>query len=140
MIGFWIETIIFIQTYWWLRSPGTHGSRIAWHVSPSGSVYSDDYNYVINSYGRIQSPTTSRDDWACLVNPSGDVYFTYGYHYDVYYSYGRRSPFTSYSDNAWSVRTGGDLDYNTTVVSSYGQELSVHCWNIYLEYILMAQL
>ena len=51
MVDFWIEIIIFIQKYWWLRSPNanTDWVEIAYDAIPSGDVGSNVYD----SYGRI---------------------------------------------------------------------------------------
>ena len=53
MVDFWIEIIIFIQKYWWLRSPYTNFDGNAWSVTSSGIV-GDYYNSFVGlSYGRI---------------------------------------------------------------------------------------
>ena len=52
MVAFWIETIIYTQNYWWLRSPlSSKGvDRSVWLVTSSGAVDNDHY-FVDNSYG-----------------------------------------------------------------------------------------
>ena len=51
MVGFWIEIIVFIQNYWWLRSPDTDSTYVAWVVGSVGYIdyFSIVYEY---SYGR----------------------------------------------------------------------------------------
>ena len=84
-LGFWIEIIIFIQIYWWLRSPGTTYDGIgACSVRPSGDV--DRYSVDYYSYGR-KSPYTNRNDYAWYAMPDGDLYYFDDY-VDVS-SYGR---------------------------------------------------
>ena len=50
MVDFWIEIIIYIQIYWWLRSPDLGNYYGAWHVWSDGVLY-----LVDGSYGR-ESP------------------------------------------------------------------------------------
>ena len=43
--------------YWWLRSPGTGDSGIAWYINPSGGVGTNgDGDVDYSSYGRTISP------------------------------------------------------------------------------------
>ena len=61
----------YIQKYWWLRSPITNISGVAWRVNRSGVV--DDYgNNIHSSYGLI-SPGTENIDWGFRVLLDGDV-------------------------------------------------------------------
>ena len=56
MVDFWIETIIYTQKYWWLRSPDTDWYGDVYLVYLSGSVSSggnDGIGSVYASYGRI---------------------------------------------------------------------------------------
>ena len=47
----WIETIVFIQKYWWLRSPFTNNDFVAYYVRPDGGFDSILNINVDGSYG-----------------------------------------------------------------------------------------
>ena len=53
----WMETIIFIQKHWWLRSPYMVYYNGACHVRSDGAVGYSNYNHTSISYGSI-SPGT----------------------------------------------------------------------------------
>ena len=86
MVTFWIETIIFIQKYWWLRSPDMERVlSIAWCVWPNGDLI-NNYEVYYYSYGRTISPNMDYSASAWIVGPSGLV-GTY-VSYVINYSYG----------------------------------------------------
>ena len=108
--------------YWWLRSPYTDyiGDYYygAWHVTSLGAV-GVSYNVVIDSYGRI------------YFSPDSFMYYNYTSFYviedgsmstyAVEYSYGRRSPLTDGTFNAWRVNPSGDVSIGfVNVTGSYG--------------------
>ena len=84
MIDFWIETIIFIQTYWWLRSPSTGWNVGVYFVVPSGDVYYVSNGSVNYSYG---SPDT-HGDWSTVTANCVLLNGTTNYAYGINDSYG----------------------------------------------------
>ena len=84
--GIWLKYAFkFIQKYWWLRSPRTSGSRVAYLVNPFGDVHGSNGYYVYYSYGRIQSSDTSVSSYAYYVRSNGNVdYNDYGISYVSY--------------------------------------------------------
>ena len=106
----------YIQKYWWLRSPITNISGVAWRVNRSGVV--DDYgNNIHSSYGLI-SPGTENIDWGFRVLLDGDVRYINTL---VINSYGKNSPDTSDSYYAWYVGPDGAVSiFNYNVSYSYG--------------------
>lgn len=46
MVDFWIEIIIYIQIYWWLRSPGTNSAVSAHLVNSDGYEIFSRVDYI----------------------------------------------------------------------------------------------
>lgn len=74
-------------------SPSTSfsGREYAYLVNRSGVliVGYDGATYVDSSYGRIQSPYTKYDNFACYADPDGNVGGSNGSRYHVINSYGK---------------------------------------------------
>ena len=67
---------IYIQNYWWLRSPYLGWDDSACLIFPSGVVYSNYNNSVTFSYGRTISPDLTYPD-AYYIDRGGDTYSRY---------------------------------------------------------------
>ena len=149
MVDFWIEIIIYIQIYWWLRSPGTNSAVSAYLVNSDGYEIFSRVDYI--SCGRIiagrvhvlqlyvflcngrrkydyicsrislrrRSPDISDAQFVWMIFPSG--FINHNLDYTISYSYGRISPVTTISEFTQIVYPNGILNNGSYGVdNSYG--------------------